>query len=98
MFVEDVARANLLAAQTNAPAQAFNVGSGQETSLLQLAETLLRVIGSDLRVQYADERKVNAVRRRLADVSGANRQLGFSAQVSLEEGLRRLVEWQKEQA
>ena len=97
VFVEDVARANLLSAQTDAPAQAFNVGSGQETSLLQLAETLLKVMGSSLEVEYAEERKVNAVRRRMADTSGANRELGFSTRVTLEEGLRRLVEWQQEQ-
>ena len=95
VFVEDVARANLLAAGTDAPAQVFNVGSGEETSLLQLAEALLRVMGSDLDVEHGEERKVNAVRRRLADVSEASRELGFAARVSLEEGLRRLVEWQR---
>ena len=93
VFVEDVARANLLAAKANAPARVFNIGSGVETSLHQLAESLLRVMGSDLEVEHGPARKVNAVGRRLADVSNANRELGFKALVGLDEGLTRLVEW-----
>ncbi len=48
---------------------------------------------SDLQPEYGPERKVNPVQRRLADVSKAKQLLGFEAQVSLEEGLRRLVNW-----
>ncbi len=71
----------------------FNVASGSETSLEELAKALLRVMGSDLRPEYGPERKVNPVRRRLADVSKAERLLGFRAEVGLEEGLARLVRW-----
>ena len=63
----------------------------------QLAETLLRVMGSDLRVEYGPERRVNPVARRLADTRAARERLGFAAQVSLEEGLRRLVTWYQEE-
>jgi UDP-glucose 4-epimerase len=64
-----------------------------ETSLLELAETLLRIMGSSLAVEHAPERSVNSVRRRLADVTNARRELGFEARVGLEEGLRELVQW-----
>jgi UDP-glucose 4-epimerase len=97
VFVEDVARANILAAKVDAPASVFNIGSGVETSLHQLAESLLTVMGSDLEVEHGPARKVNAVSRRLADVSSANRELGFTAQVGLDEGLTRLVEWYRTQ-
>ena len=97
VFVEDVARANLLAAGATSPARVFNVGSGVETTLLELAETLLRVMGSDLEVEHGPQRKVNAVERRLADVSSASRELGFEAQVGLEEGLAKLVQWCRDQ-
>ena len=93
VYVEDVARANLLAARANAPARVFNVGSGVETTLIELAETLLRVMESDLEVEHGPLRKVNAVERRLADVSTASRELGFEAEVGLEEGLGKLVQW-----
>jgi UDP-glucose 4-epimerase len=93
VYVDDVARANVLAAESGVTDEVFNIGSGQETSLLELAETLLRVMGSDLPVQYGPERSVNKVSRRLASVDAARDWLGFEASVSLEEGLAGLVEW-----
>jgi UDP-glucose 4-epimerase len=93
VYIEDVARANLLAAKADVSDEVFNVASGTETSLLELAETLLRVMGSDQRPEHAPERKVNAVSRRLASTAAAADRLGFHARVGLEEGLTRLVEW-----
>jgi UDP-glucose 4-epimerase len=93
VYVEDVARANILALESEASDQVFNVASGVETSLNQLAAALLAVMRSDLRPEYGPERKVNPVSRRLADVAKAEEILGFQAQVGLEEGLSRLVEW-----
>jgi len=93
VYIEDVARANLLAAHADVTDEVFNVASGVETSLLELARKLLEAMGSDLSVQFGPERAVNKVPRRLADTSQARERLGFAAEVSLEEGLRRLVEW-----
>jgi UDP-glucose 4-epimerase len=65
-----------------------------ETSLLELAQMLLQVMGSDLSVEHGPPRAVNGVTRRLADTSAAREQLGFEAEVDLEEGLdapRRVV-------
>jgi UDP-glucose 4-epimerase len=93
VYIEDVARSNILALQADVTDEVFNVASGTETSLNDLAHALLKVMGSNLRPEYGPERKVNPVSRRLADTSKAERVLGFRAQVSLEEGLRRLVDW-----
>jgi UDP-glucose 4-epimerase len=93
VHVEDVARANLLAARSEVPGEVFNVGSGVETSLRELAETLLAVMGADLPIEYAAPRRVNAVRRRLADGGRARDALGFVPQMRLEDGLRQLVAW-----
>jgi UDP-glucose 4-epimerase len=93
IYIGDVARANLLAAESDATDEAFNVASGTETSLLGLAEMLLRVMGSDLDVVHGPERSVNKVSRRLADIELARERLGFASEVDLEEGLTRLVEW-----
>jgi UDP-glucose 4-epimerase len=93
VYIEDIARANLLAAKADATDEVFNVASGVETSLDELATSLLKVMGSNLKPEYGPARKVNAVPRRLADTDRAQQLIGFKAQVSLEEGLRRLVEW-----
>jgi nucleoside-diphosphate-sugar epimerase len=93
VYIGDIARANMLAARADATDTVFNVASGTETSLLELAEGLLRVMGSDLSVEHGPERPVNGVTRRLADTSLAFDQLGFKAEVDLQEGLTRLVEW-----
>ena len=90
---EDIARANLLAMASTATDRVFNVASGREISLRELADTLLAVMGSDLSVEHGPERAVNGVVRRLADTRAARAALGFEAQVGLEEGLRQLVEW-----
>jgi UDP-glucose 4-epimerase len=93
VFIDDVARANLLAAQADVTDEVFNVASGVETTLKELAIALLRVMGSDLEPEFGPERAVNPVRRRLADTSRIRDRLGFQATVSLEEGLSRLVGW-----
>jgi len=93
VYVEDVARSNIQALQSDVTDEVFNVGSGTETSLNELAVALLKAMGSSLEPTYGPERKVNPVSRRLADTSKAERLLGFHAQVGLEEGLSRLVDW-----
>jgi UDP-glucose 4-epimerase len=93
VYIEDIARANLLAAASEATDEVLNVASGVETSLNDLAKALLRVMGSDLRPEYGPERSVNPVARRLADTSRARELIGFEATVGLEEGLSRLVAW-----
>jgi UDP-glucose 4-epimerase len=97
IYVDDVSRANILAAQSDVTDEVFNIASGVETSLNDLAYALLRVMNSDLEPKYGPERKENPVPRRLADTRKAKQMLGFSGQVSLEEGLRRLVKWWSEQ-
>lgn len=93
VYIPDVARANVLAAEADVTDAVYNVASGTETSLVELARMLLRVMGSDLDVEFGPERAVNGVPRRLADTSAARRDLGFVAETDLEAGLRGLVEW-----
>jgi len=97
VYIDDVARANILAARADASDEVFNVASGTETSLNELAEAVLRVMRSSLRPEYREERKVNPVQRRLADVDKARRLLGFEARTSLDVGLRCMVDWWREQ-
>jgi UDP-glucose 4-epimerase len=88
-----VARANVLAAEAPVTGEVFNIASGTETSLRDLADALQRVMGSTADLEFGPARTVNAVTRRLADTSKAAELIGFRAEVSLDEGLRRLVQW-----
>lgn len=97
VYIEDVARSNILALQSDVSDEVFNIASGTETSLNDLATALLRVMDSDLKPAYGPERKVNPVPRRLADTQRAKTLLGFEARIFLEEGLRGLVKWWREQ-
>lgn len=94
VHVRDVARANVLAAKAPVTDRVYNVGSGTETSLLELAQYLAAGMGRpDIRPGHAPERAVNPVPRRLADVSAARRDLDFSAEISPEVGLADLISW-----
>ena len=93
VYSVDIARANILAARSDVNDRVYNIASNTETSLKGLAEALLRTMGSDLDVEHGPERAVNGVTRRLADISAAERDLGWKPEIGLEEGLAELVEW-----
>jgi UDP-glucose 4-epimerase len=93
VYVDDVARANVLALSSDVSDEVFNVATGTETSLNELAGVLAQVMGRYITPEYGPERKVNPVPRRLASTQKAEQLLGFHASVPLEEGLRRLVAW-----
>jgi UDP-glucose 4-epimerase len=93
IYIEDVARSNILALESDLADDVFNVASGVETSLNDLAAALLRVMGSKLKPEYGPERSVNPVSRRLACTKKAAEKLGFRSTIDLDEGLARLVDW-----
>jgi UDP-glucose 4-epimerase len=93
IYVTDIARANLMAANSSLTDDVLNIASGSETSLTELAATLGRVMGVEREADYGPARKATPVWRRLADVKKAERQIGFKARVPLAEGLRELVAW-----
>jgi UDP-glucose 4-epimerase len=93
VHIDDVARANLLAASSSVTDAVINVGSGREVSLRQLADLLLSAMGSELEPVHGPARAVNSVARRAADTTAAKALLGFEATIPLEAGLRDLVDW-----
>ncbi|WP_199751912.1 NAD-dependent epimerase/dehydratase family protein [Actinoplanes sp. ATCC 53533] len=96
VHVADIARANILAARADVTDDVFNIASGTETSLKELAEALSEVMKSDLAPEHGPARAVNGVTRRLAETGYAAEKLGFRAELGLHEGLRGLVEWWRE--
>src|SRR5258708_36309094 len=93
VFTEDIARANLLAAAADVTDEVFNIGSGTETSLVELAEALQRAMDSVQPLEFGPPRGGNAVTRRLADISRARHALGWKPEVGVDEGLSLLVSW-----
>ena len=96
IYVEDIARANLLALCAGRVDDVYNVASGVETSLLELWKAIQEVSGArDVVPEFRPARKVNPVPRRLADTRQAERELSFVAEVPLREGLARLANWRR---
>jgi UDP-glucose 4-epimerase len=94
VFTTDIARANVRAAESDVTDAVFNIGTSTETSLLELAQALLEVMGrSDLAVEFGPPRAVNGVTRRLASIEAAREQLGWKPEVDLRAGLAALVDW-----
>ncbi|ELY86277.1 NAD-dependent epimerase/dehydratase family protein [Natrinema altunense] len=90
VHVSDVVRANLRAATTDAVGEAYNIGTGQRTTILDLAETIRTATGSDSTIVHREPRSGD-IRHSGADTSKATRQLGFDATVGIESGIRSLV-------
>ena len=91
--VEDIARANILAARAPVTDAVYNVATGTEVSLNECAELMLAAMDSSLAVEFAPARKVNPVPRRMGSTWRAQQEIGFQAVIPFEQGLRRLVEW-----
>lgn len=91
VHVEDVVRANLLAATTPAVGESFNIGTGQQTSVLDVAETMQSLVDPDPEIVHGAPRPGD-IEHSCANISKAREALGYEPTVSLETGLRSLVE------
>ncbi len=92
LYVDDAARALILAAERLGTSDPVNIGTGAETSIRELAETIARATGFRGELAW-DPSKPDGQPRRVLDVSRARSLIGFEARVPLEEGLRRTVDW-----
>ena len=103
VFVKDVARANLMAstaavpAGTDLDAPAFNIATSVERSVLELADTVGKVMGQKPKLEFAPARPGELSRSAL-DVGKAKKALGWSPSHAFEDGLRELVEWFRKEA
>ena len=95
LYVEDAAEGLLLAAERYNGREPFNLGSGQEISIRDLANLVARLTGFNGEIAW-DTSKPNGQPRRALDTSRAEEYFGFRAQMPLEEGLRRTILWYQE--
>jgi len=95
VHVEDVARANILALKADATDEFFNVGMGVKTTIDELVQMLLEITGSDLKPEYRPQEQM-FVTHRVGSTEKAEQMLGFRARIQLEEGLRSVVDWRRQ--
>lgn len=99
VYVEDVARANLLALKSPVADEVLNVASGVETTIRDLAYVLIRLRGKDGELEPEFQpTDTGLVTRRWGDPRKAKRSLGFEATTPVEEGLRQVIAWRERTA
>jgi UDP-glucose 4-epimerase len=95
-YIDDAIEATVMAGLSDrALGEVFNVGTGMETRVNELAQILIRQIGHPVTPVHSDRRDVDNIRRRVVNIEKTRRALRWVPEVTLEEGLRRTVEWQK---
>jgi GDP-L-fucose synthase len=92
LYVEDAAEGLVLATERYDGPEPFNLGSGQEIRIMDLAELIARLIGYEGQIAW-DASKPNGQPRRALDTSRAERYFGFRARTPFEEGLQRTIDW-----
>lgn len=96
IFVEDMARGLMAAGLNGTPSEAYNLASGKETTIRELAETINELTGNPTPVELAPRRPWDSSGNRFGSAAKAERELGFKAEVDIKDGLARTVEWTKE--
>jgi UDP-glucose 4-epimerase len=96
-YIDDVVEATLLAAfMAKAEGQVYNVGTGRETTINQLARIIIEITGAGVEPSYVDRRDIDNIRRRVVNIEKIRRELRWVPSVTVEQGLRRTYEWLKE--
>jgi len=93
VYVKDVARANILALESEVTDEVFNIGFQRETSLKELLSIMLKVTKSNLIPEHRPDNTINPVSKRIADISKAKKMMDFEPIIPLEEGIDELYHW-----
>jgi UDP-glucose 4-epimerase len=96
-YIDDVVEATLLAAfMAKAEGQVYNVGTGRETTINQLARMIIEITGAGVEPSYIDRRDIDNIRRRVVNIEKIRRELRWAPSVTVEQGLRRTYQWLRE--
>jgi len=100
IYVEDIARCNIAAVNSDVKLGYYNVGTEIQTTIKELCNTMLKLTSSDLEVKYVPYSEDDArqlVQNRIGSKEKAEKELGFTYKYSLEDGLKALINWREEQ-
>ncbi|HZM88001.1 MAG TPA: NAD-dependent epimerase/dehydratase family protein [Blastocatellia bacterium] len=96
-YIDDVVEATLLAGiSPKADGQVYNVGTGREVTVNQLARTIIEITGANLEPAFVDRRDIDNIRRRVVNIEKIRRELRWIPTFTVEQGLRRTYQWLKE--
>lgn len=93
IFVEDICRGLIRCAVAGKPGDVYNLASGVETSILELAQSINRIVGNSAPLEFRPRRTWDHSGRRFGSGEKAKAALGFESRVRLEDGLKRTVAW-----
>lgn len=96
IYVEDICRGLMACAERGTPGDVYNIASGTETTILELAELINELTGNSAGIAYLPPRPWDHSGKRFGSTEKALRELGFRAGIELKEGLERTVSWTKE--
>jgi len=98
-YIDDVVEATLLAGTSpKADGQVYNVGTGREVTVNQLARSIIEITGANVEPAYVDRRDIDNIRRRVVNIEKIRRELRWIPIYTVEQGLRRTYEWLKDTA
>jgi UDP-glucose 4-epimerase len=95
IYVDDIVRGLVLCALEGQPGDVYNLASGKETTILELAKTVNRLTGNPAPLTFLPPRDWDHAGRRFGSTDKAKRALGFEARIDLDEGLTGTIEWTK---
>lgn len=93
IYVEDIARANLLALEKAKKTDVYNVGTGNATSLLKIIKIMVDIMDVNIQPNITEEFRIGDNRHDFSDITKIRKDLRFEPRVSLKEGFKKLVEW-----
>lgn len=93
IYVGDIVRGLISCALRGLPGQVYNLATGQETSILELASTINELTGNSAALSFRPAREWDRSGKRFASTAKAKKELGFQAEVDIRDGLRRTIEW-----
>jgi len=96
IFVEDICRGLMLCALRGEPGDVYNIGSGVETSIRLLAETINSITGNAAGIKLLPRRSWDTSGKRFASIAKSKEKLRFEAQVDLKTGLSITINWTQE--
>ena len=96
LYVDDAAKAAILAAEKYDKSEPINIGSGREITIKELVELIIKLMNADIKIRW-NVQKPNGQPRRCLNIDRAKRELGFVPSVSIEDGLKKTIEWYEEQ-
>jgi UDP-glucose 4-epimerase len=93
-YIDDVVEATLLAGVSpKADGQVYNIGTGREVTVNQLARMIIEVTGANVEPAYVDRRDIDNIRRRVLNIEKIRRELRWAPSITIELGLRRTYDW-----